>query len=281
MTTAERKRRVDMDGFCIIEDVIPTNAVDLVRESLITVQQAQAAATEAALADTRARGHRIGVEGVGSVRQVVNHTQTFTPYLADRRLMDLAESIFGPHVRISCTDCVVNNPGCGRGYWHADWPYNQTNASHIPAPYPDTTIHLSTIWMLTDFTSENGGTLVIPGSHKSPQNPSAGDLSGIDRDAPYPTEMHITGKAGSVFVADSRLWHAVAPNISDTPRVGMVIRYAPWWLNLNPTMIGTEEHTMMVVETGGKNYEQEPIRREVYDAMPDNVKPLYRYWVEG
>jgi hypothetical protein len=59
----------------------------------------------------------------------------------------------------------------------------------------------------------------------------------------------------------------------------MIIRYAPWWLNLNPTMIGTEEHTMMVVETGGKNYEQMPIKRAVYEAMPEDVKPLYRYWV--
>ena len=199
--------------------------------------------------------------------------------LADRRLMDLVEAIFGPHTRISCTDGVVNYPACGRGYWHADWPYNQTNTSHIPAPYPDATMHLSTIWMLSDFTPETEGTLVIPGSHKHPRNPSAGDLEGIDRDAPHPTEMHTTGKAGSVFVSDSRLWHAVAPNSSDAPRVGMIIRYAPWWLNLNPTMIGTEEHTMMVVETGGKNYEQMPIKREVYEAMPEDVKPLYRYWV--
>jgi ectoine hydroxylase-related dioxygenase (phytanoyl-CoA dioxygenase family) len=281
MNTLEQKRRMEIDGFCIVENVIPIEVVDQVRESLISIQQAQSAETEAALKKTRSRGHRVGVEGVGSVRQVVNHTQTFTPYLADKRLMDVAESIFGKHVRISCTDCVVNYPGCGRGYWHADWPYNQTNATHIPSPYADVTMHLSTIWMLTDFTVESGGTLVIPGSHKSPVNPSAGDLPDIDRDASYPTEMHITGKAGSVFVADSRLWHAVAPNISQYPRVGMIIRYAPWWLNLNPTMIGTEEHTMMVVETDGKNYEQEPIKRDVFDEMPEDVKPLYRYWVEG
>ncbi len=279
MTTDEPKRRMDVDGFCTIEGIIPSDVVEGVRDSVVAVQQAQAADSEAALAKTRARGHRVGVEGVGGARQVVNHTQTFTPYLADRRLMDLVEAFFGPHARISCTDGVVNYPGCGRGYWHADWPYNQTNASHIPAPYPDATMHLSTIWMLSDFTPETGGTLVIPGSHKHPRNPSAGDMEGIDRDAPHPTEMHITGKAGSVFVSDSRLWHAVAPNRSDARRVGMIIRYAPWWLNLNPTMIGTEEHTMMVVETGGKNYEQMPIKREVYEAMPEDVKPLYRYWV--
>ena len=31
-----------------------------------------------------------------------------------------------------------------------------------------------------------------------------------------------------------------------------MVRCAPWWLNLNPTMIGRPEHTAMVVATGGK-----------------------------
>ena len=153
----------------------------------------------------------------------------------------------------SCTDCVVNHPGNARGYWHADWPYNSTNASHIPAPYPDAVLHLSTIWMLTPFAAETGGTFVVPGSHRWPRNPAAGDMPAMNQDAPYPTECQIEGAAGSVLVYDSRLWHAVAPNRSASDRVALIVRYAPWWLNLNPTLIGRPEHEAMVVETGGKN----------------------------
>ena len=36
---------------------------------------------------------------------------------------------------------------------------------------------------------------------------------------------------------------------------------------------------MMVVETGGKNYEMEPLRRDVYDGLPEDVKPLFRHFV--
>ena len=170
-------------------------------------------------------------------------------------------------------------PGNARGYWHADWPYNQTNASHIPAPYPDAVLHLSTIWMLTPFSAETGGTLVVPGSHRWPRNPAAGDMPEVDNEDVYPTERHVEGRAGSALVYDSRLWHAVAANRSDQPRVALIVRYAPWWLNLNPTLFGRPEHQAMVVETGGKNYEMEPLDREVFERLPGQVQPRYRHWV--
>ena len=104
-------------------------------------------------------------------------------------------------------------------------------------------------------------------------------IEGLDRDSPYLTEIHATGKAGSVLILDSRLWNAVAPNRSDRPRVALIIRYTPWWLNLNPTMLGSTEHTSMVVKTRGKNYDTPPVRRDVYESLPDDVKPLYRHYV--
>ncbi len=283
-----------MNGFCVVAGVIPDDQVAVVRDSVMEAQARHDVESGAKEEAIRARGHRIGVKGVGNLKQVINQTQAFAPFIADRRILDIAETFFGPFVRISSTGCVINHPGNERGYWHADWPHNQTNASHIRAPYPDAFVHLATIWMLSDFTEENGGTFLLPGTHRMNENPSIGavrrgrgsegkvsegPLAGFDRDSPYPTEIQATGKAGSVLLYDSRLWHAVAPNQSDHPRVAILIRYAPWWLNLNPTMIGHPEHTMMVVETGGKNYENPPIKPEVYESLPDDVKPLYRHFV--
>ncbi len=281
MPLQEILRRLKTDGFYLFEGIIPDDRIDEIRDSVVDAQARNNARSQARLAKTRSQGHRIGARGVASLKQVINETRTFAPYLAHRQILDVVEAVFGPYARISCTDCVVNHPGNERGYWHADWPYNATNASHIPAPYPDATLHLSTIWMLTPFSAENGGTFIIPGSHRMLNNPASGHMPEIDTDAPYPTETQVSGSAGSVLIYDSRLWHAVAPNRSDTPRVALIIRYAPWWLNLNPAMIGTPEHTRMVVETGGKNYEAPPVRADVYAALPDNVKPLYRHWVEA
>ena len=78
---------------------------------------------------------------------------------------------------------------------------------------------------------------------------------------------------------DSKLWHAVATNNSDTPRVALIIRYAPWWLNLTPTMRGTPDNKRMVVDTGGKNYDSIPLNRNVFETLPDSIKDLYMHWV--
>ena len=271
--------KIREEGFCVVGGVIPDTEVETVRQRTLQVVAANDAAWQAKLQEMRARGHRAGSDGVAVVNQVLNHDQSSAPYLADRRIVETAEIFFGPWVRISCTDAVVNHPGNDRGYWHADWPYNQTNASNVRAPYPDVLMHLATIWMLTDFTSENGGTLVLPGSHRRDCNPSLGDIPGFDREAPDPAEVQAEGAAGSVLLYDSRQWHAVAPNQSVADRVALIVRYAPWWLNLNPAQIGSPEHAMMVVETGGKNYEMEPLLREVYEALPENLKPLYRHFV--
>jgi len=61
------------------------------------------------------------------------------------------------------------------------------------------------------------------------------------RSDPYSTEINAAGTASSVLVFDSRLWHAIAPNRGAEPRVGVVIRYAPWWLNLEVLMPRSDE----------------------------------------
>ena len=280
VSLSENLRRLEIDGFCVLKEVIPSRELEEIRNTLVSAQEAQHEEAEGTLQEIRKKGHRVGAEGVALLKQAINHTQCFAPYVASGKILDVVEARFGAYVRVSCTDCVVNHPGNERGYWHADWPFNQTNGSHIPAPYPDTTVHLSSIWMLTPFGPETGGTFLIPGSHRNTDNPSAGKLKDIDPDAPYPAEIQATGDAGSVLLYDSRLWHAVAPNLSQLPRVALIIRYAPWWLNLNPTMAGTPEHTQMVVETNGKNYESLPVTHEAYSKLPENVKPLYRHWMK-
>jgi len=280
MDVPEIASRMRRDGYCVVEGVVPLGLVGDIRERVVAAQQLHSEASEAELASTRARGHRVGAQGVGVLKQVINATQCFAPYLADARILGVAESFFGDFVRISCCDCVINRPGNERGYWHADWPYNASNSTHLKAPYPDVMMHLSSIWMLTPFTEANGATFVLPGSHHRDNNPATGAVPGMDKDAPHPDQRQATGPAGSVLLYDSRLWHAVAPNRVEESRVALIVRYAPWWLNLTPTMRGTPDHERMVLATGGKNYDATPVRREVFDSLPEKVKELYRHWVE-
>ncbi|MCE2439006.1 MAG: phytanoyl-CoA dioxygenase family protein [Candidatus Latescibacteria bacterium] len=223
MEPAEIAHHIRENGYCIVEKVIPSGKVDGIRKRVVRAQAATEAAHQARERATRARGHRVGARGVGVLKQAINHDQSFAPYLADRRIVGALEIFFGPWVRISCTDAVVNQPGNERGYWHADWPFNQTNASNVPAPYPDAMMHASSLWMLTDFSPANGGTLLLPGTHRKDRNPAAGDLPGFNNEAPQPDEINAQGRAGSVLLYDSRQWHAVAPNRSGSPPTPLVV----------------------------------------------------------
>ncbi len=262
MTVDEMKDRIVEDGWCVVEEVIPSAEVEGVRESIL------ATAVAHRLADPRRK--------LDKVSGLINFDQSFAPYLAEPRLLGLCQAFLGPHLRVSYTTCMVTHPGHARGAWHADWPFNQQNAGHVPAPYPDAIMHLTTIWMLTGFSAENG-TRIVPGTHRESNNPSG--ANGVDPLAPHPQEMAVTGAPGSVLVMDSRLWHAISPNQSDHPRVALPIRFAPWWLNLESLRPGSDERARLT-QDGLQENTVPPVPPSVFAALPEAVKPLFRHWVE-
>jgi len=76
----------------------------------------------------------------------------------------------------------------------------------------------NTIWMLDDFTIDNGPTRVVPGSHRwrsRPQDVLADPL------ARHPDEVYITGPAGGIVVMNSHLWHGGTANRTLSPRLAM------------------------------------------------------------
>jgi hypothetical protein len=76
----------------------------------------------------------------------------------------------------------------------------------------------NTVWMLDDFTLENGATRLVPGSHKWGTRPQ--DVLD-DPMAPHPAEVLLTGRAGSVAVMNAHLWHGGTANRTQAPRLAM------------------------------------------------------------
>jgi ectoine hydroxylase-related dioxygenase (phytanoyl-CoA dioxygenase family) len=76
----------------------------------------------------------------------------------------------------------------------------------------------NSIWLLDDFTQDNGATRVVPGSHLSGKSP--GDVLADTRD-PHPSEVLLTAPAGTVVVFNSHLWHGGTMNRSSRPRRAM------------------------------------------------------------
>ncbi len=72
----------------------------------------------------------------------------------------------------------------------------------------------NSIWLLDDFTEENGATRVVPGSHRFPVGPESLE----DQMATHPEQKLLTGKAGTVVVFNSHTWHGGTVNRHDRPR---------------------------------------------------------------
>ena len=265
LDTLQLKSEILQSGYCLIEDVISQTEIPHIRDEI----------------QRDVWAHNVLDSPTGYVPGFLRFNQSLAPYLADAKIMAVMESVFGPHVRISMLTGSVNAPGLPRGSLHSDWPFNQKSQAHIPAPYPDTLIHVVTFWMLTDFTIPNGATILIPQSHKRDSNPSAGhiDPSEAQPGPDQPSEVRLIGKAGSVALVDARMWHAEAPNVSDHKRVAVIARYAPWWLNLDPLRPGTIDHQDIVESNNGMDSRVPALPEDVYHRLPDNVKPLLRYSV--
>nr|RAV93353.1 hypothetical protein DBT53_10375 [Aerococcus mictus] len=76
------------------------------------------------------------------------------------------------------------------------------------------------LWALSDFTAENGGTQLVPGSHKWPR----------DR-APEPHEIvQAEIKAGTVLIYRGSLLHGGGANRARAPRTGLIFSYNLGWL---------------------------------------------------
>ena len=90
-----------------------------------------------------------------------------------------------------------------------DWPhdlYQGTNGA-MRQPFPDVAMCISMVWYMIETTPDTGGTWVVPGSHRDTRNPR-GPYDGYTVSAPIAEEMQVVAPAGSVYIADSRIWCA-------------------------------------------------------------------------
>ena len=73
---------LEINGWCVVEDVIPEDKVGPIRESVEKTVEAH--------------GTYTGTEGVGTRKGLLAFNQSFAPYLADKRVLGIAETLFGP-----------------------------------------------------------------------------------------------------------------------------------------------------------------------------------------
>jgi hypothetical protein len=191
----------------------------------------------------------------------VNDVPSFARFLADGRLLETVRAYVGPEPRITFTTLYVHEPGTARGPWHGGGPFHPLYAAHYPSPYENAAPHLTAHLLMSEFSGENGGLLLVPGSHRRVTNPAHDAEAG--RCAPQPDEATATAPTGSVILTDSRLWRAVAPNAGDFSRMSVTIEFAPARERL-PDFLARAKSARL--------------NPGVFDRLPPAVRPLFSDW---
>jgi ectoine hydroxylase-related dioxygenase (phytanoyl-CoA dioxygenase family) len=144
------------------------------------------------------------------LKDLANRGHEFDIAFSHPRVMAAVRHVLGDDMKVSYLHMRQPAPGAGHQDLHLD-------TYEDPAVHP---VHYfcNTIWMLDDFTTGNGPTRFVPGSHRWGTDPRTGMG---DPYADHPDQVFVTGEAGSVIIFDGHVWHGGTKNHSGGRRRGL------------------------------------------------------------
>ncbi len=156
-------------------------------------------------------GERAGAEfkqeqGCVRLANLVAKGEEFAEVIACPEVLACVRSVLGLAFKLSSLNARTALPGSPSQPLHADMGAVADAQGYWVC---------NTVWMLDDFTPDNGAIRYVPGSHRWGRLPqdSLNVLS-----APHPDEVLITGTAGTVVVMNAHLWHGGTANRTQASR---------------------------------------------------------------
>ena len=199
LSTSDR-RALDDDGYLRLENLMTSEEVASFVHRL----------GELAKLEGEDAGKEVHQEqGTIRLSNLIDKDPIFEKCVTSPRLLAAIRHVLGDEFKFSSLNSRVALPGHGRQGLHADW-----GGAVTPGDY----FVCNSIWLLSDFTRQNGATRVVPGSHRCGQ--TATDVMS-DTKADHPDQVQLIGEAGTVVVFNSHLWHGGMKNETDAPRRAM------------------------------------------------------------
>jgi len=228
--------RIDERGFVVIDRLLGSAALDEIRHTL----------------GPHLGGKHFGrndFEGFQTERVYTLPAlgAVFAALVEHPRILALCDALLSPNYLLTAAQAINIHPGENAQAFHYDDGFYQ-------ARRPRPAISISTIWAVDPFTEDNGGTQVIPGSHRWGDEIPADAVSAIDFDqrmvygrgnAPPTAEVmthpadapRVTGPMvetvvmppGSVVVFPGTLWHRGGANRERRTRLALSTQYCEPW----------------------------------------------------
>lgn len=247
---AQAKSDIDHFGYCLIENALEPAVVKAALKRLkeqAAAELEQGAAFEdggpkqqwGAFTDGKGRPRQQAyTAAAGGVNQrvwmLVNKGQVFRDILFTASVRTVVDHLLGDDYLLSSYSANIAKPGGVAMNLHTDqwWMPNPINREPSPVPVGSITrertnlkgeeappmiapcVCVNVMWMLNDFSAENGGTRFVPGSHLRGRPPEQWDGDG--------ETLAAEGPAGTAMIFDGRLWHGTGANVSSQNRFGLL-----------------------------------------------------------
>ncbi|WP_213954916.1 MULTISPECIES: phytanoyl-CoA dioxygenase family protein [unclassified Variovorax] len=206
---------LNQQGYTVIPDFLKADDIARVRAGLAPFLSTHAG--------------RNNFEGFKTERvyTLAGRGRVFEDIAEDARVLALLDKLLAPGYLLTASQAICIHPGETPQPIHFD-------DSFYPIPRPRPSISISTIVAVDAFTAENGGTEVIPGSHRWSDATIAGAYDGRDADADMPPQLErllvpMEMPAGACVVFHGTLLHRGGANRSKAERLAFSNQYCEPW----------------------------------------------------
>ncbi|RMH17706.1 MAG: hypothetical protein D6696_14990 [Acidobacteria bacterium] len=211
---SERQRLFfDAQGYLTIEDALDG-------AELAALRRACDRAEAAWRADPSRPGCRIPefieIEGI------LEYDPLFLELLEHPRVFPKVRAVLGTDVALIDHAYYLTPPGgeLDGSAWHRD--------VRTPGVYhPRSTVMVRAMFALGDVGAGDGATLVLPGSHRFPDDYP---LPRVARPEDMPGAVPLTCRAGGAYFFNGNLWHAPSPNRGSRSRRMVLFNYGHKWM---------------------------------------------------
>jgi ectoine hydroxylase-related dioxygenase (phytanoyl-CoA dioxygenase family) len=204
LTEAER-RALDQDGFVVLENFMGEELLFGLRRRIDELFAEE--------------GDQAGSEfkqepGSRRLANLMDKGEVFHRALSSPKLLECVRHVLGAGIKLSSINVRSAEPGCEPQPLHCDMGAIADEQGYWVC---------NSVWIIDDFTLENGAIRVVPGSHRWNKVPQS-ELA--DPKALHPQEKLLTGRAGTVVVMNAHLWHGGTANRTGRSRTALHIFFA-------------------------------------------------------
>lgn len=189
-------------GHCVVKGVLDGEAIERTRAGMYEVQQA--------IRDDIGSERLESAGELGVLRLMAAYDEQFLSLLELPEILEIVDATVSPTAILHLQNGFIlppqprnNGPGTFQQSFHRDFPRYLNGYL----------CSLNMLLALDDFTEENGGTIIVPGTHQRAERPDDRFLAEAAESVECP--------AGSAIVFDSTLWHAAGVNRSPRDRLGI------------------------------------------------------------